>query len=116
MALPASHLQILVTLTGGDLHGYAIMMAARAAGEPLGPGALYAALGRLLDGGQIEEADERPAHELDDARRRYYRITPQGRAALVLELDRLHALLERAAAAGIDRRAWRPSGPASGPA
>lgn len=115
MALPASHLQILVALTSGDLHGYAIMLAAREAGEPLGPGALYAALGRLLDAGLIGELDERPAHEFDDVRRRYYRITPQGRAVLVLELDRLHALLERAAAGGIDRRAWRPSGPGSSP-
>jgi len=111
MALPASHLQILIALTTGDLHGYAIMMAAREAGERLGPGALYAAIGRLIDSGQIEEVVERPAPEHDDDRRRYYRLTPRGRAALVLELDRLHSILERAAAGGIDRRAWRPSGP-----
>jgi DNA-binding PadR family transcriptional regulator len=114
VALPASHLQILIALTSGDLHGYGIMMTARKNGERLGPGALYAAIGRLIDGGQIEEVEERRAPELDDDRRRYYRLTPRGRAALVLELDRLHSILERAAMAGIDRRAWRPSGPQLG--
>jgi DNA-binding PadR family transcriptional regulator len=101
MSLPASHLQILISLAAGDLHGYAIMAAARAGGAVLGPGALYAALGRLLDAGQIEELDERPAPELDDARRRYYRITAAGHGAMVAELDRLRAILDLARRAGV---------------
>lgn len=116
MAMPASQTAILVTLAaGGEAHGYAIMQDVRAAGERMGPATLYTAIGRLLELHLVEEASgrrddgRRDGH--DDSRRRYYRITPRGRAALVVELDRLHATLERAAAAGIDRRAWRPSGP-----
>jgi DNA-binding PadR family transcriptional regulator len=95
MALPESHLHILLALAEGDQHGYAIMRSAQEGGARLGPGALYAALGRLVDGGQIVELDERPAADLDDARRRYYRITTAGHGALTAELDRLEAILAR---------------------
>lgn len=105
MALPTSHLQILLALADGERHGYAIMRAAEQAGTRLGPGALYAALGRLLDTGLVEETDERPAPELDDGRRRYYRLTPSGRDALVTELARLQAVLDRARSAGVR---WAP--------
>lgn len=104
MALPTSHLYVLIALAEEDRHGYAIMTAAREAGASLGPGALYAALGRLLDSRMIAEIDERPAPELDDARRRYYRITPGGRAAMTAELDRLHAVIDRATRG----TGWRP--------
>lgn len=114
MAMPASQAAILVTLVDREAHGYAIMQAVQASGETMGPATLYTAIGRLLDLKLVEEVDDRPAPELDDSRRRYYRIPPRGRAELVVELDRLHAVLERAANAGIDRRAWRPSGPTLG--
>ncbi|MFN8194542.1 MAG: PadR family transcriptional regulator [Nocardioidaceae bacterium] len=107
MALPRSHLQVLLALADGDRHGYAIMRSAEENGDRLGPGALYTALGRLLDAALIEELDERPAPDLDDSRRRYYRITRTGRAALVEELAGLQSVLDRATAAGV----WSP-GPA----
>ncbi len=105
MGLPRSHFQVLLALADGDHHGYAIMRRAEDHDERLGPGALYTALGRLLDAALIEELDERPAPDLDDSRRRYYRITRKGRAALLDELARLQAVLDRATAAGV----WSPS-------
>ena len=44
---------------------------------------------RLLDAGLVEELDERPAAGDDDARRRYYRITPLGLDVVRLEVARL---------------------------
>lgn len=60
----------------------------------LRPGVLYSALGRLADQGLIEERGDRPASELDDKRRRYYRITPEGMTALGSEMRRLQAIVK----------------------
>jgi len=46
----------------------------------LGPGAIYTTIKRLLADGLIEESDERPDPDLDDQRRRYYRLTALGRS------------------------------------
>ena len=62
----------------------------------LGPGTLYAAIRRLEDQGLVEESPWRPDADLDDARRRYYRLTKTGRAALEAETDRLHATVKLA--------------------
>jgi DNA-binding PadR family transcriptional regulator len=50
-------------------------------------------LQRLIADGLIEESDERPAAELDDARRRYYKLTRLGRRVLDLECERLREML-----------------------
>ena len=50
-------------------------------------------LKRLIEEELIEESDERPAPELDDARRRYYRLTKLGRGVLAAESQRLEDLL-----------------------
>jgi len=99
---PADHLpltvpvfQILLSLADRDLHGYAIIqdIRARTDGEVrLTASTLYAAIKRLLAGGLIEELDERPDPALDDARRRYYRITPFGRDVARQEARRLERL------------------------
>ena len=99
---PADHLpltapvfQILLSLADRDLHGYAIIqdIRARTGGEVrLTASTLYAAIKRLLAGGLIEELDERPDPALDDARRRYYRITPFGRDVAREEARRLERL------------------------
>jgi hypothetical protein len=44
-----------------------------------------------VDQGLIDELDERPDPELDDERRRYYRLTPYGRQRASTEADRLAA-------------------------
>lgn len=108
--MPASQLLILVCLIEEDRHGYGIVTAVREAGDDINTSGVYQALDRLQHLGLVEHTDP-PADGSSDPRRLYYRITHRGRTALIRELDRLHAVLERAAAAGIDRRAWRPSGP-----
>ena len=91
--------EILLALSSGEQHGYAIMkdVSERTGGRiDLHPGTLYRALGRLLDGGLIEELDERPAADVDDERRRYYRLSPLGAAAARAEAERLDAQLAAA--------------------
>jgi DNA-binding PadR family transcriptional regulator len=76
-------LYILVSLSDGPKHGYAIMTdVEEISGVPLGPGTLYGALARLERRGLIE------ALEPDD-RRRPYRLTGLGVAALKTQLDGL---------------------------
>ena len=83
---------ILVALAERDRHGYAIMQEvhARSGGVVrLGPGTLYGAISRMLRDGLIAESEERPDPELDDRRRRYYRLTDRGSRALAAETQRL---------------------------
>src|ERR687890_2464569 len=101
LPLTPAVLEILLALAEEDLHGYAIMREVERrtdGGTRLGPGTLYRSLGQLLERGWIREADERPDPELDDERRRYYRITPLGARALQAESARLSLLLNAARA------------------
>jgi DNA-binding PadR family transcriptional regulator len=87
---------ILLSLAGEEQHGYGIMQDVlnRTDGKVrLWPAALYGTLKRLIEAGLIEESDERPAPELDDARRRYYRLTQAGRRVLDAERERLEDLV-----------------------
>ena len=78
-------LLILVSLSDGPKHGYAIMTDVEAGtGRPLGPGTLYAALARLEERGLIK------ALEPVD-RRRPYRLTGVGETALKEQLANLEA-------------------------
>jgi DNA-binding PadR family transcriptional regulator len=82
----------LLALVDGDKHGYAIMkdVETQTAGRlKLGPGTLYGTIKRLLAAGLIVETAERPDPELDDERRRYYRLTVSGRQSAELEGQRL---------------------------
>ena len=103
LPLPAATFHILMALADDDRHGYAIIqdVAARTDGEDaLSAGTLYRSVQRMLEQGLIEELSERPAPELDDERRRYYRITALGRAAARAETTRLASLLRLARASG----------------
>jgi DNA-binding PadR family transcriptional regulator len=83
---------ILLALSEGERHGYAIMqeVAADTGGSlQLGPGTLYGCLKRMLSARLVEESDERPDPDLDDERRRYYRITDLGARTLRAEAERL---------------------------
>ena len=87
---------ILLSLAGGEQHGYGIMQEVlnRTTGKVrLWPATLYGSIKRLVEAGLIEESDERPAPELDDARRRYYRLTAFGRRVLDAECERLQELV-----------------------
>src|SRR5437762_9673700 len=99
LPLTPSVFHILVALSDGERHGYAIMrqVAADTNGTlQLGPGTLYGCLKRMLTAKLIEESDERPDPELDDERRRYYRITDFGLRTVRAEAQRLATSLAAA--------------------
>jgi DNA-binding MarR family transcriptional regulator len=84
--LPPPVFHILMALADEDRHGYGIIQEvnARTSGEVrLGAGTLYRSIQRMLDDDLIVEVHTRPAPELDDERRRYYRITAFGCASCV---------------------------------
>lgn len=98
LPLPSSALHILLVLASGEQHGYAIMREVELLSDGavrMGPGTLYGSVKRLLQDRLIEEADERPDPELDDERRRYYRITGLGERVVGAEVRRLSTLIER---------------------
>jgi DNA-binding PadR family transcriptional regulator len=82
---------ILFALAGGDKHGYEIAKQVVEDSQGwvrMGTGTLYGSIKRMLADTLIEETEQRPAPDLDDERRRYYRLTEQGRGALHAELQR----------------------------
>ncbi len=87
---------VLLSLADQEQHGYGIMQEVleRTDGRVrLWPATLYGTLKRLIDEELIEESEERPAPELDDARRRYYRLSRLGRRVLAAESERLEDLV-----------------------
>ena len=101
LPLPVSEFQILLALADEERHGYAIRreVAERTDGDvQLGPGTLYGSIKRMVNSGLIAESDERPDPELDDERRRYYRITPLGRKVAAAEARRMERLVRIARA------------------
>jgi DNA-binding PadR family transcriptional regulator len=93
--------QILLSLSDRERHGYAIMqqVGIQTDGQlRLGPGSLYGCLKRMLRAGLVEESEERPDPELDDERRRYYRVTDLGRRVTRAEARRLEAAVAAARA------------------
>lgn len=93
--------QILLSLADGERHGYGITqdIASRTSARMrLEPGNLYRSLKAMLDDGLIEESERRPAPDLDDERRRYYRITTLGRRVAVAETARLADVVAEARA------------------
>jgi DNA-binding PadR family transcriptional regulator len=102
LPLTPQQFHILLALTDGQRHGYAILrdVADRTAGAlRLGTGTLYTALARLDALGLVEESDRRPAG--GDERRRYYKLTALGRAVLSAETERLDALVRHARRKGV---------------
>ena len=96
LPLKTNWFHILLSLAGDDQHGYGIMQEVldRTSGKVrLWPATLYGTLKRLIEAGLIEESGDRPARELDDARRRYYRLTRLGRRVLDAESARLQELV-----------------------
>jgi DNA-binding PadR family transcriptional regulator len=79
-------LLILVSLSGGPRHGYAIMTdIEESTGRPMGPGTLYAALARLEERGLIE-----PLPQVE--RRRPYQLTGVGASVLREQLSEMQSL------------------------
>ena len=105
--LPPAVFHILLALGDEDRHGYAIIqdVAERTDDQVrLGAGTLYRSIQRMLDEDLIVEVHERPAPDMDDERRRYYRITPSGRAVARAEAERLNNLVKLARASGFAPR------------
>jgi len=99
LPLTPATFQILLALVDRERHGYAIMreVTERSGGSVrLGPGTLYGSLKRLLEGGLIEEGGERADPDLDDERRRYYRITEFGLAVARAEARRMAEVVRAA--------------------
>ena len=87
LPLKTQWFHILLSLAGEEQHGYGIMQEVleRTTGKVrLWPATLYGSIKRLIEAGLIEESTDRPAPELDDARRRYYRLSPLWGFALPL--------------------------------
>ena len=90
---------VLLALCDGDKHGYAILkeVEEHTEGEvQLGTGTLYGIIKRLLAEGLIVELRSRPAAQNEDQRRRYYRLTEEGRRLAAAEAERMAKLLSRA--------------------
>jgi DNA-binding PadR family transcriptional regulator len=98
---------ILASLTRGELHGYGIALDVQELSNgvvKLTAGTLYGALNRLTQDGLITQSREQV---VDGRRRRYYRLTSAGQAALAEETARLRstvAALSDRSAAGLGRR------------
>ena len=108
LPLTEAAFHVLIALSDGPRHGYAIMqdITERTAGSiAIGAGTLYTLLKRLVGGGLVEETDAPLANA--DERRRYYKLTPTGRAVARAEADRLLRLVELAAQKRLVK--WRPA-------
>ncbi len=95
---------ILMTVAAGERHGYGIMLdiAERTGGSVrLEAGGLYRSIRRLLADKLLTESARRPAADLDDARRRYYALSPLGTRVVAAEALRLRALVREAEASRI---------------
>jgi DNA-binding PadR family transcriptional regulator len=102
-ALRPVEFHILLSLTAGERHGYGIVQDIEARGETAVPdvGTMYRALARMVENGLIEAAARRPAPDVGDERRNYYRITDAGRRAARAEARRLEALTRAARTGGL---------------
>jgi len=95
LPLSPATLHVLLALTAGELHGYAIMVeVTRQSGGQyrIGPGTLYDNLKKLLNAELVEELDA-PA---DGRTRRKYRLTELGNGVLAAEVERLSGVLREA--------------------
>jgi DNA-binding PadR family transcriptional regulator len=112
LPLTPAVLDIMVALGDDELHGYAIMREVRRRTQGrrrLAPGTLYRSLRQMEERGWVVESEERPEPDLDDERRRYYRLTDLGRRVALAEVERLEGLVSAARSKG-----FVPSGRPSG--
>jgi DNA-binding PadR family transcriptional regulator len=106
LPLPPATFHILLALSVGECHGYAIIqdIEARTGGElRLSAGTLYRSIARMVEQGLITEVVKRRSIT-DDERRRYYRITAFGTAVARAEMGRLANLVRLAKASGLTPR------------
>ena len=103
--LTTASLHTLLCLVEGERHGYAIAREVEVTTQgrvKMGPGTLYGCLHRLRDGGFVAECDA--PEESASERRRYYRLTETGRAALEDAASQLQGDLRLLQAKGVAPR------------
>jgi DNA-binding PadR family transcriptional regulator len=96
LPLSPATLHVLLALTGGELHGYGIMLeVARQSGGryKIGPGTLYDNIKKLL---KLELVEESPVNSSEAEPRRRYRLTQLGGSVLAAETERLTGVLREA--------------------
>ena len=89
--------QVLLSLAEQDRHGYGIIGDVRRRSRDeviLSTSTLYGAIKRMMRDKLVERSDMRPDPDLDDERRRYYRITDFGREVAACEAARISRLAE----------------------
>lgn len=104
--LPSAAFQILLSLADTDLHGYGIMrqIEEQTGGRiRMGPGTLYSSIQALVEEDLIEEVNGSSDSSGGSERRRYYRLTSQGRKVARSEAERLADVLRIARAKKILR-------------
>ena len=98
---------LLLALAEDEQHGYGLVQSIsdRTQGMvELEPGNLYRVIKRLLADGFVAESEHRPAPDLDDERRRYYRLTPLGARVAIEESQRLRVLVSSPSVRALTRR------------
>jgi len=114
LPIPPASFHILLVLAQGENHGYRIMQEIDKATEGsflIGPGTLYTSIKRMLKAGWIEEVDQRADPNLNDERRRYYRLTGLGRRVSEAEALRLAKVVNLAHDANLlGNLTWSPAG------
>jgi DNA-binding PadR family transcriptional regulator len=103
LPLPPATFHILVSLIGEPRHGYAIIhdVEERTNGDlRMSAGTLYRSIARMVEQGLLTEVAKRRTAD-DDARRRYYRITPFGNAVARAEMRRMADLVDQARRRGL---------------
>ena len=114
MSAPLRHLplrpvdlQLLLALSATEQHGYALVRAIEEGTNglvKLDPANLYRVIKRLLADGLVDESERRAAPDLDDERRRYYRLTALGGRVVAAEIGRLQALVSSPSVRSLVRR------------
>jgi DNA-binding PadR family transcriptional regulator len=100
---------IMLSLTAGHRHGYAIMKEVTVLSDQrvvLSTGTLYGALKRLLASGWIERVEDHASLENGGRARKAYALTQLGRRILAAEVERLRRLVEAAQLRPAEERAW----------
>ena len=107
LPLKPVELELLLVLAEQECHGYGLVQAIAQRTDglvSLEPGNLYRVIKRLLADGLVAESERRPAPDLADERRRYYRITALGARVAAMEARRLQALVGSPAVRALVRR------------
>jgi DNA-binding PadR family transcriptional regulator len=91
---------ILLSLAGGERHGYGIIQDITARGDTAVPdvGTMYRALARMVESGLIKAV---PSSGSGDERRNCYRLTDRGLRVAKLEAQRLQSLTRAARMSGL---------------